>query len=775
MKKVLLVSVLLIFSFANFFAQDATISIPDLIEVGGTEVLVPVNITTLNTVGAITLEIRFDPAVMSYTGVVENNSITSGFFQANSNGDTLVIVSWFGSPPIDLANGKIFDLKFNYFGGSTSIEFDFVEFSRSNPYQVYNVPFINGSISEGVVAPVKIELNDVNGVPGDTVSVELSGLDLVDIGSMNLYIAYDTTVAKFIGIGTLNLPGFISNAANGIVSLGMFNSLGFNHVFGAMADLEFELLTGNTSLAFQPSSQVGDKDLNPISVEYTDGSITISDSEMYLSDVVERANQNINIPFSARNLTDVGSFNLDIDFDETSLTFVAVHDYTIGGTFTSNVVSGVLKLGYINAAGVTASDILIADIEFSYTGGNSDLTFNKATADVRTTSFAQVAVLFYDGSVTELPNQPPSFVNTLPDTTIAENEYLTYLYTGNDPDNDSLTFALVSGPGGAILDAGGDFAWTPTYDEAGEYEVIVSLTDGMDTVYDTTQITVTESNRNPYFTNTLPDTTIVELETLDYLYTGVDPDDDPLTFSLDSGPVGVEIDSIGNFSWTPTRGQAGIYDLVIAGLSDGQIMVYDTTSITVISANEAPYFTKTMPDTTITEGNLLSFQYAGEDPNDDPLTFVIHSAPTGATISSDGAFAWTPATNEDINATIIVSLTDQVETVFDTAEVSILTDIDDLSPAIPKEFSLSQNYPNPFNPSTIINYSLPESAMVNLTIFDITGQEIVTLLNSEISAGFHEISFDASKLAGGVYLYRIIATNSNGLNFINTKKMLLIK
>ena len=84
MKKALLISVLLFISFTNIIAQDATISIPDLNEVSGTVVLVPVNITTLNSVGSMTLNIKYDPSVLTYTGNVENNSISGGFFNTGT-------------------------------------------------------------------------------------------------------------------------------------------------------------------------------------------------------------------------------------------------------------------------------------------------------------------------------------------------------------------------------------------------------------------------------------------------------------------------------------------------------------------------------------------------------------------------------------------------------------------------------------------------------------------------------------------------------------------
>jgi Secretion system C-terminal sorting domain len=90
---------------------------------------------------------------------------------------------------------------------------------------------------------------------------------------------------------------------------------------------------------------------------------------------------------------------------------------------------------------------------------------------------------------------------------------------------------------------------------------------------------------------------------------------------------------------------------------------------------------------------------------------------------------------------------------------------------IPKYFSLSQNYPNPFNPSTTILYTLPHPGFVSLKIFDLKGREIETLINQNKETGRHSVKFDASNLASGVYFYHLKV----GINFIQTKKMLLIE
>jgi hypothetical protein len=89
---------------------------------------------------------------------------------------------------------------------------------------------------------------------------------------------------------------------------------------------------------------------------------------------------------------------------------------------------------------------------------------------------------------------------------------------------------------------------------------------------------------------------------------------------------------------------------------------------------------------------------------------------------------------------------------------------------IPKVFSLEQNYPNPFNPRTGIRYSVPGVSDVKLTVFDILGREVAVLVNERKPAGRYEVTFDASDLASGMYVYRLTAGRS-----VDTKTMLLVK
>lgn len=93
--------------------------------------------------------------------------------------------------------------------------------------------------------------------------------------------------------------------------------------------------------------------------------------------------------------------------------------------------------------------------------------------------------------------------------------------------------------------------------------------------------------------------------------------------------------------------------------------------------------------------------------------------------------------------------------------------LDDL---VPDVYELAQNYPNPFNPTTTIRYSIPEAGLVNIKVFNLLGQEVAELVNTQQNSGNYEVIFDATQLASGIYFYTIEASK-----FTQTKKMLLLK
>jgi hypothetical protein len=90
--------------------------------------------------------------------------------------------------------------------------------------------------------------------------------------------------------------------------------------------------------------------------------------------------------------------------------------------------------------------------------------------------------------------------------------------------------------------------------------------------------------------------------------------------------------------------------------------------------------------------------------------------------------------------------------------------------SLPTRFSLEQNYPNPFNPSTTIKFGLPSDTKVTLEVYNTIGQKVATLVNEEMTAGYHQVEFNASNLASGIYFFRM---QTNG--FVSIKKLLLLK
>ncbi len=115
---------------------------------------------------------------------------------------------------------------------------------------------------------------------------------------------------------------------------------------------------------------------------------------------------------------------------------------------------------------------------------------------------------------------------------------------------------------------------------------------------------------------------------------------------------------------------------------------------------------------------------------------------------------------------------DMVDTIF----MTVATDInDDLPQELPDSYSISQNYPNPFNLSTTIRYTLPARSQVTISIYNVMGQKVNTIVEGSKSAGSHTVYWDGADKAGkvvssGVYFYRLQAGD-----FVESKRMLLLK
>lgn len=190
-------------------------------------------------------------------------------------------------------------------------------------------------------------------------------------------------------------------------------------------------------------------------------------------------------------------------------------------------------------------------------------------------------------------------------------------------------------------------------------------------------------------------------------------------------------------------------------------------SLIIVPVNDAP----TANFNANIEGSFVSFTNLSNDALDREAGGIIgYEWDFGdGTTSTEKEPSYDYGTTGDFS--ILLTVTDNDGSTATYSEtITILSVSNEVNGGVPTEFAIQQNYPNPFNPSTNINYSLPEASSVTIVVYDLLGQKVAELVNTEKAAGYHTIAFDASALSSGVYIYQIKAGT-----FTETKKMMLIK
>ncbi|MFA5834927.1 MAG: DUF4350 domain-containing protein [Bacteroidota bacterium] len=269
-------------------------------------------------------------------------------------------------------------------------------------------------------------------------------------------------------------------------------------------------------------------------------------------------------------------------------------------------------------------------------------------------------------------NRPPVFTQVLPETTFTEPGLTTnFTFTGQDPDNENLTFTNAESPTGAVISAAGQFSWTPTTAQVGTHRLVVKMGDANIGVFDTAYFVVEIKNTSPVFTATLNDTIISEAQALSFTYKASDVQNDTLFYSLGSqGPAGLAISQSGQLNWTPDFTQSGIYTIVVK-LQEHQFILLDTAKITVLNTNRLPQFVAKLPDLQTFVDSLVNFKYSATDPDNENLTFAFVKSPSNATLQSDGTFSWKPEATHLGKDTIVVNVNDGTSSVPDTAVLTV--------------------------------------------------------------------------------------------------------
>jgi hypothetical protein len=168
---------------------------------------------------------------------------------------------------------------------------------------------------------------------------------------------------------------------------------------------------------------------------------------------------------------------------------------------------------------------------------------------------------------------------------------------------------------------------------------------------------------------------------------------------------------------------------------------------------------------------LTPYQIAASNPTTDSYSFAHMGYPSIWWFESTNTPFW--HTTHDLVDYVDISYAAEIAR---SALAFLITfdksteDVQPVSETLPTAVHLYQNYPNPFNPSTTIKYELPKASQVTLSVFDILGREVSVLANERKNAGVHEVKFDGSNLASGVYIYRMQAGD-----LVEAKKLILLK
>ena len=229
-------------------------------------------------------------------------------------------------------------------------------------------------------------------------------------------------------------------------------------------------------------------------------------------------------------------------------------------------------------------------------------------------------------------------------------------------------------------------------------------------------------------------------------------------------------------SWNPSCSQAGTYQVCFSGIDNATVPC--TTTVCVTYVVDCPLPVELSSFTSAVSGRDVSLNWstASEENN---ARFEIERSSTENN--------WTKVGSVNGNGTTTnphsYSFTDRglasgnysfrLKQIDFNGNFQYYNLSNEVVIGTPDNFSLTQNYPNPFNPSTKISYSIPSEGKVSLSIFDMTGKEVKSLVNSVQTAGYYSVNFDGSSLASGVYYYRVTVTGQN--NFVATRKMLLVK
>ena len=409
---------------------------------------------------------------------------------------------------------------------------------------------------------------------------------------------------------------------------------------------------------------------------------------------------------------------------------------------------------------------------------------------------------------------PPQTPNTAPvlaavsDHTIAEDQTVDVTLSATDAENDPLTYSGTSTKTEVSISISSDkLILTPISGWNGEAHITASASDGKLQDSKSFKLTVTGVNDPPIIVNPI-NKTINEDDSTTIKLFATDPEGDPVTFTTGADTSSVQLFlSNDTLKIKPIANWNGVSQIAV-NATDGTLSDFETFTLTVTPVNDLPTdFNIYAPadeslviinDNTYSDSLIFSWSKSYDADGDSLLyswvgtgdleqldfvdmsrqEFTVAYSTIYDMIDQSHLDHWSEASEISGTWTVLAKdRTANIQAVNGPFSLTIRENVLALDgrELLPDNFALHENYPNPFNPVTTITYDLPERIMVRLTIFDITGRRIREIVNGFQEAGFQSALWEGTDdrgqpVSGGLYFYQLKAGE-----FVETRKMLLIK